>query len=624
MNKTNKNCKQFLENIIQKKLDKEIVNEIYLYISNNYDDLSKDIINNIINYFINDKNNIQFQIIINLLKTVTNINFLKALFNRIDKLVIKEEELFNEKQDIDSFKLLDLIQKEKFFEKNKELKETIYSIDTFKTQTKILENIKTGNIKYNIISPWYISNMNVFKEKLEIILFHKEDEFKECISCMNKYFSKIKSTINKVNKLNNVLKEFYENKHKNNIKFLNDLEIRIKNGLLNELEKERTKNDLDKMAQILPDLEEKNSLKNSIFFMHFFNQNKTNKQNQLKNDDEIFAQTKNDFEQLRLLFEKDWFRNIEESIIKTCYAAIKSLQMEEVKKEINFLKKYFKLENIEELIVEQITVHIIALSKKEKIFLTLKGCINFFEETKVKQTEFTEELRKFKSNLSENIYPEKITFYGKQLEKYGINVLETKEEDQDYLNILHSLYRKKGCLEFVLKLTSGDCRNLQELCSETENTFITPAEINDMEKCLKFMNNLIGDKEKTTDLELITSFRKEVQKAKNIPIVFEQYANHSRQIQELFSQKLDKSQATLKKIKYILTNSEFIVSIDNKTNPYFTFEGKFKDEKNEEQKITEEELIELRRRAMLTKNWEMKNQKKKKKYLYLIKLLHKK
>ena len=257
MNKTNKNCKQFLENIIQKKLDKEIVNEIYLYISNNYDDLSKDIINNIINYFINDKNNIQFQIIIHLLKTVTNINFLKALFNRIDKLVIKEEELFNEKQDIDSFKLLDLIQKEKFFEKNKELKETIYSIDTFKIQTKILENIKTGNIKYNIISPWYISNMNVFKEKLEIILFHKEDEFKECISCMNKYFSKIKSTINKVNKLNNVLKEFYENKHKNNIKFLNDLEIRIKNGLLNELEKERTKNDLDKMAQILPDLEEK-------------------------------------------------------------------------------------------------------------------------------------------------------------------------------------------------------------------------------------------------------------------------------------------------------------------------------------------------------------------------------
>ena len=166
---------------------------------------------------------------------------------------------------------------------------------------------------------------------------------------------------------------------------------------------------------------------------------------------------------------------------------------------------------------------------------------------------------------------------------------------------MHSLYRKKGCLEFVLKLTSGDCRNLQELCSETENTFITPAEINDMEKCLKFMNNLIGDKEKTTDLELITSFRKEVQKAKNIPIVFEQYANHSRQIQELFSQKLDKSQATLKKIKYILTNSEFIVSIDNKTNPYFTFEGKFKDEKNEEQKIKEEELIELRRRAMLTK-----------------------
>ena len=599
MNKANYSCKNFLE-FIQKKLDSETVNEIYLYISKKYFDLSKEIIICITNYFINNKNNLQFQKIIDLLKIVQNINFLKTVFNKIDKLVIKEEELFNEKQDIDSFIFLSWIQKENLFENKKELKETSYASDTFKIKAKILEHIKTGNIKYNSISAWYIKNMKIFKEKLKIALFHKEDDFKESIICLNKYFSKIRNTIKKINKLNNVLKEFYENKHKNDIKFLNELEIRIKNGFLNELEKERTKNDLNIMIQILPDLDEKNDLKNSIFFMHFFNENKTNKKNQFKTDDEIFNNTKNDFESLRLLFEKDWFHNIEKSIIEICYNAIKTLQKKEVEKEINFLKKYFKLENIEAILIEEITDQIMALSKKKKIFLTLKGCINFIEETKVKQTKFMEELEQFKSNLSDNITADKITLCGKQLEKYGINVLETKEEEQDYLNILHSLYQNKGCLEFVINLTNDDCRNLQELCSETENTFITVAEINDMEKCSKFMNNLIGDKTKTTDLELMTSFKQEIMKTKNIGVIFEQYANHFRQIKELFSQK-DKTQASLKKIKYILTNSKFTVSIDNKARPYFTFEGIFKDEINSFENIKEEELIELRRRAMLTK-----------------------
>jgi len=246
--------------------------------------------------------------------------------------------------------------------------------------------------------------------------------------------------------------------------------------------------------------------------MHFFGQNKSNKNNQTKNDDEIFAQTKNDFEQLRLLFEKNWFHNIEESIIKICYGAVKSLQKEEVEKEIKFLKKYFKIEKDE--ITEKISDELIALSKKERIFLALKGCINFIEETKVIQTDFIKELRNYKTNLSENISPEKIYSYGKKLEDFGINVLETKEEDEDFLNILHSLLKRKGALEFVIKLTNDDCRNLQELCSETENTFITVAEINDMEKCSKFMNNLIGGKTKITDFELITSFKKEIQKSK--------------------------------------------------------------------------------------------------------------
>ena len=601
MDKCKFNFKVFLERIIHKNFPPETINEIYLYITQNYHDISKELANCIINYFINDKNVLKYQKIIDLFKIAPSLNFFKSIFNKIDKFVIKEEELFNENDDIDSFKLLDWIQKEKILDKYKELKETIYFENIYKVQTKIIEHIKTGNIKYNNISAWYIKNLKIFKEKLNIILFNNENNFKDCIQILNGYFSKTKNTLKDINKLNNVLKEFYQNKHKDDIIFLNELENNIKNGFLNEVKKEKTQADLLKLDNILPDLELKNNLKNSLFFIHFYKKNKSNKKNQLKDDDQIFEMAKNDFEKLKLLFEREQFRDIEDSIIKTCYDAVKSLEKNEVEKEIVFLKKYFKLQNLDELKEEQITDQLIALSKKEKIFLTLSGCINFIEETKVKQTEFSEKLRQFHANLTSSITAIKINSNIHELEKYGINVLETKEKNQDYLNILHSLYKKKGAIEFLLKLSTDDCHYLQELCSETENTFLTVAAIQDMEKCSKFMKNLVGDIEKKTDLELITSFIQEIKNSKDLPIVFEQYAYNSRDIQELFSQKLDKSQATLKKIKFISKESLFTLSIFNESENYFSFEGYYIDEEKAQVSILFDELIELSRRAMLTK-----------------------
>jgi len=116
------------------------------------------------------------------------------------------------------------------------------------------------------------------------------------------------------------------------------------------------------------------------------------------------------------------------------------------------------------------------------------------------------------------------------------------------------------------------------------------------------MNKVLGDKKvKKTDIDLISSFINEVPKEKNIVVFFTQYANNSGQIQELFSQKLDKSQATLKKIKNILNNSSFTLSIENNNESYFKFVGNFTNEEKQNQPIEYDELIELRGRAMLTK-----------------------
>ena len=68
---------------------------------------------------------------------------------------------------------------------------------------------------------------------------------------------------------------------------------------------------------------------------------------------------------------------------------------------------------------------------------------------------------------------DKIREYGQWLEKYGINILNPKKEDHNYLNILNALYNKENALQLIIKLKAEDCLHLQEVVSELDNFFLT-------------------------------------------------------------------------------------------------------------------------------------------------------
>ena len=599
--------KYFMENTIEKDIkSQELINDIFLYLSSNYKDISFNIIEHITNYFIgnlqNQKNVLKGENLLFLLKKLNSGSIFKAILNKIGNYVIKEEEIFIDQKEVDSFKLLEGIQKEKFFEKYGLLNETSYLLSILTLGDKISNNIKKGEIKYNIVSPWYINaeRKQLLIERLKILFFQNEKEVKECMEAIKKYFIKITQASTYIKKLNDVLKQFFIIKNAKEIKFLEDFDREIKGGNLNILEKEEIKEKYDKIHTFVPDLDKKKSLKESIFFSNFF---KTLRDNEpLKNEDDIFKETENDFEKLKLLFNNDWITTIDERIIKEIYRSIKEIDEKAIEKELNFLKKFFKLENINVLEIAKVKDQIIIFSKKEEIFNAVNSCLYFISELEATKTDFSTKLSQLRDDISQNITVDKIREYGESLEKYGINILQPKKEDKDYLTILNSLYNKKNALQFIVKLTADDCRHLQEVVSESDNTFLTGAEIHDMEKCSNFMNKVLGDKKvKKTDIDLISSFINEVPKEKNIVVFFTQYANNSGQIQELFSQKLDGSQAALKKIKNILNNSSFTLSIENNNESYFKFVGNFTNEEKQNQPIEYDELIELRGRAMLTK-----------------------
>ena len=599
---------KFLSGTIEKYIiSQEIKKNVYTYLATNYKDITQKVIDCITDFLTRNKDLLNAENIIFLLQKISSQKIIESLFNKIESFAIKEEELFNPEKDIESFKLLGGMQEKKLFNKIpfEDFNKTKYLMNALQTKENIFNRIKTGDINFNIIKIIFLDKekKEIFKEKLKIMLFNNEKDIEESLNSLKGKFIEVSKIVQYLERLKKILKEFFENECKNELIKIEKLSNIIKAGMLNEIEKPDIKKEIDESHQIFEkeDYERKNKLIESQFFVQLYRTSKSNNVN-LKKEKELFEQTENDFNRLKLFFETDkWSTEIPESIIKECLRSLKQEKSKKLKDELNTLKKIFQIKDFDELKIERLEKGITTFNQKEEIFLTSNSCMNFITELEAEQTEFYKNLDKIRKELQKNnITLGKIEEFGKNLEEHGLKVLQPKEEDRNYLNILHYTFSKKGSLKFIAKLTGDDIRTLQELVNISDDTFITNNEIQDMMKCSDFIRKIKGQK---TDSQLISDFIKAVPEIKNIAVHFLNYTNNANEIQELFSKKLDKSQATQQQIKEIMKSSTFTLSIDNNKDPYLKFEGEFINEEKADvkKKANYDYIIELRERAMLTR-----------------------
>ena len=597
----NNETTKLLEKTIEKYIKSvETVNDIYLYLVANYKDISKTAIEGITNYFTKNKDKLNGESILFLLKKLDSPKIVKSILNKINSCVIKEEQVFSEEKDIDSFILLDGIQKEKLMIKFPELGDTSYFISILELSKNILSKIEKGEIKYKLVYSFFTNpeKKNLLKQRFNIILFNNKDDVEKCLKLLDEKFKKFLKAQFNLKKYRTVINEFYEITFQKDLKLLDELQNKINTGMINIIE--NIQGELDKIPNKIPDLDKKYKLKSSIFFSYFY-KNKKAKKIVKKEEEELFNETEEEFKKLKTFFEKDWFKNFDESLLKECYKALNGKTKQDISKELKFLKDYFGLKEFKDLDLEKLQDEIRIFSKKEEIFQTVSSCIHFIFVLGAKRTEFFDELVKLRKELTKSISVDQIKEYGETLEKFGINIFESNSEDKDYIIILNSLNSKKGSLKFIMKLTDEDCRTLQEIVSEADNSFLTSAEIQDMTKCSNFIHSLNVVKNTTTDKDLIKILKEKISQTKGISAHFILYTNNSGQIQELFAQKLDKSQATLKQIKNIVNGSNFTLFISKSDEIYLKFNGNFINDEKVEKEINFDNLIELRGRAMLTK-----------------------
>ena len=149
-----RNIQNFLKNTIEKTIDTvEIIRNIYLHLARNYKDISNNAIDCITNFLTSSKTNNKSQLnsetILFLLEKIENKHIIKSLMNKLEYFLIKEDELFNPRNDFESFKLLYGIQQKNLLNTCQYIRETKYLIKIIEIGEKILNNIKLGEIKYS-------------------------------------------------------------------------------------------------------------------------------------------------------------------------------------------------------------------------------------------------------------------------------------------------------------------------------------------------------------------------------------------------------------------------------------------------------------------------------------------
>jgi len=300
--------------------------------------------------------------------------------------------------------------------------------------------------------------------------------------------------------------------------------------MLNEFEILEMKKEIDEMNEIISHEELKKSyeLSYSIFFKQLY---KTNKSKYLhsKSEEEIFEQTETDFNYLKLFFKSDiWNKEIPESILNECLKSLNNQEQGALIHELKNLKRIFKIENFDQLKIDRLKSNIKTHKLYFEIILTTKSFIYFIKELNVKKTEYYEELNEIKKEIQkQNISFDQIEDWGKYFLKLGINVIDPKVEERNYLDILQCLYENNS-IELLLKLNEEDIPDL---------SILVDSNIEDLINCSNFIQDLFKEKGKINDKTLIENFIKKVSSNNNITHNFNNYSNIAKKVEEFFQNK---------------------------------------------------------------------------------------
>ena len=531
----------FLSGTINKYIvSMEIKKSIYCHLLINYKNISLKVIESILDYLLNNIELLKANEIFIILEKINSKKLFELFLNKLEKFVIKEEELFNQEKKTKSFELLEGIIEHKLFDKFnfEELKKINYVKYSLQNKENILKKIKVGEIYYNSLKniDSNFEQTKIFEEKLNILLFKNKNDVEECITILQNKLISINENILILQKI--LFKFKNVDKYKNEINKIKNLVDKIKLGMINEIDKPEFKNDIDEINNDFNkiDLDKMSKYKQSKFFMLIYETEKLNNIIPLK-EKEYFEQAENDFNKLKLLFESQkWYEEIPAQLIMDCIKCIKNKKRNNLRNELNTLIEIFKIEEFDDLKMHSLLLGILSFFQKEEILLVAKNLYNIIIELEAIQTDLFKEFIKIRNNLLIKFDYKEILNLAKILEYFGLNIIDPDENDIIYIDLLLNNFAENS-FKFLANIDDNDIKTYEELINNNEDKSINNDDIKEMKKCSNFIRSLGQIKGSKNDQDLIKEFINEIQRTKTISESFKNYAKCSEKILKLLVQK---------------------------------------------------------------------------------------
>ena len=601
------NLNNFIEDKIQKSLDNETINNIYINLAKKYK-ISDNLTKLIIKYFLNNaSNNNNISILINIIKNSKELR--KPLLQKMNNYIINENDIY-QKEDSTNYRLLEGLIKEGIFKiDDKDLKDTEYIKRSLQIMDSFISNIKKNDIKYANINYIFENKFdNILYKRLELISQPNVKEILDTKESIKSHLNDIKKTLNDLQFILNDLTFFCRNEKQKDIINIHELIRKIRKDTISDYIK-KNKDEANKYILQYKSEAEKNEIKlKSAFYVTLNEQTRNiypdNDQKCRDEMDEKMKKIKRIFSQGIKYSLKEFFnignKDSPETILGIVLRKFKSKNKDikvELNKEIDILAKILEIKNTYDK--NKIIDNLIILSEKENVLNICNSMKIFVDKLGSKKTKFYETIH----NITSNIYKKKdiytIRKSMEELEHYG--VVDFNSDNTSYIEILIKLKEQPDAINFLFEKTVDDCREWLDIPLEADNDFLTPQDIIGLEKCIIFFQQLGSNEEikQLTDKDLILHFKKLVDNNISISLFINQFINNYGSIKELINTYVDKNEMSKKKICDIYEESEFTLK---NIKDYF-FIGKYQClNKNKEKKdIKYETILELRDRAQLSK-----------------------
>ena len=587
------NIKKFLKEGIQRLLDANGVNNIYIYLTENYLNLSNECSKIIVEYFTKSKENSNPSSLIFLIQNCKN--FRKNIFSNINNYIIRDEEEFFSPQETKNYKFLkEILMREIFKIEGNE--DSLYILETLNITALLKEKIKNLQINYKTLIYFFeYENEDQahilearLKDRILCIFLYKEKDIGSYLNNIKNKMKEIKNKINFFKIIYNYFLKFYPNSKSKDIDRISSIILNLKNNNLTYYDTNYTK-EYQYYLKFLEEVKKRENMMKSHFFNAIFKE-LGNKYKLAKNDEKYLKEIDNEFNKLKILFKDNGINKIDKKFLILCAKLFKNNE-DKLKPE---LEKIIEILNIQFNNIDNLKSKLLLLSKKEYIFNTASSMIILVNQIGAKNTGITNDFKKIMESLQKNQDIGTIENASNILEKSGIKI---NDKNTEYIDVLIRFKNQPEIINFLFQRTIQECRNLQEVISENENNFVSQNDILDMEKCVEFFNDFGKKKDlsKKSDIEIINLFKTKFYQHNQLHIYFDKFFINYSQIY-LLLKTLDKSESLKYKINSLFNNATFIL-MNSKKDSFKYINNEF----NDPEKITNEYIISLRDRAQLSK-----------------------